>query len=122
MRRLAVALACLVPLGAALPAMAADALPDEVEYQLIYMREEEKLAHDVYLLFDGLYGGTTPGAQVFQRITLGRDVVAIGERRIVACGKWTVSRGRVSGIGPAVTRGRFNGCHEKLRQEKTLFK
>ena len=70
MRRLAVALACLVPLGAALPAMAADALPDEVEYQLIYMREEEKLAHDVYLLFDGLYGGTTPGAQVFQRITL----------------------------------------------------
>ena len=70
MRRLAVALACLVPLGAALPAVAADALPDEVEYQLIYMRQEEKLAHDVYLHFDGLYGGTAPGAQVFQRITL----------------------------------------------------
>jgi len=70
MRRLAVALACLVPLGAALPAMAADALPDEVEYTLIYMREEEKLAHDVYLHFDGLYGGKTPGAQVFQHITL----------------------------------------------------
>ena len=53
MRRLAVALACLVPLGAALPAMAADALPDEVAYTLNYMREEEKLARDVYLfLYD----------------------------------------------------------------------
>lgn len=70
MRRLAIALAFLLPLGAALPAMAADALPDEVEYQLIYMRQEEKLAHDVYLHFDGLYGGSAPGAQVFQRITL----------------------------------------------------
>ena len=70
MRRLAIALAFLLPLGAALPSMAADALPDEVEYQLIYMRQEEKLAHDVYLHFDGLYGGAAPGAQVFQRITL----------------------------------------------------
>ena len=70
MRRLAVVLACLLPIGAALPAMAADALPDEVEYALIYMRQEEKLAHDVYLHFDGLYGGTAPGAQIFQRIML----------------------------------------------------
>jgi hypothetical protein len=54
-------------IGAAMPVLAAD-LPQDVADTLLYMREEEKLAHDVYVHFAGLYVGVAPGAHVFDRI------------------------------------------------------
>ncbi len=51
------------------PLMAAEPPTDEVAAMLQYMRQEEKLAHDVYQLFGAMYEGLQPGAQIFDRIT-----------------------------------------------------
>ena len=40
----------------------------EVADMLQYMRQEEKLAHDVYQLFGAMYEGLQPGAKIFDRI------------------------------------------------------
>jgi len=67
MRKLLLTLICFGTIGAAMPVLAAD-LPQDVADTLLYMREEEKLARDVYVHFAGLYVGVTPGAHVFDRI------------------------------------------------------
>jgi hypothetical protein len=69
MRKLLVTFASLALLGLATPLMAADAPTDEVADMLAFMREEEKLAHDVYLLFSAMYAGEEGGAKIFARIT-----------------------------------------------------
>lgn len=46
-------------LGAALTALPVEILSAEEQATLIYMREEEKLAHDVYAQFNTLYSGST---------------------------------------------------------------
>jgi len=51
------------------PLMAAEPPTDEVAAMLQYMRQEEKLAHDVYQLFGAMYEGLQPGAKIFDRIT-----------------------------------------------------
>jgi hypothetical protein len=69
MRKLLVTFASLALLGLATPLMAAEAPTDEVADMLAFMREEEKLAHDVYLLFSAMYAGEEGGAKIFARIT-----------------------------------------------------
>jgi hypothetical protein len=69
MRRLLVTLASLALPGLATPLMAADVPTDEVAEMLAFMREEEKLAHDVYLLISAMYAGEEGGAKIFARIT-----------------------------------------------------
>lgn len=67
MKRILIA---LVALGAALgaaPVIAQDGFTPVAE-QLAYMREEEKLAYDVYMFLDGLYGAQAPGERIFARI------------------------------------------------------
>lgn len=67
MRKLLLTLICFGAIGAAMPVLAAD-LPQDVVDTLLYMREEEKLAHDVYVHFAGLYVGVAPGAHIFDRV------------------------------------------------------
>lgn len=67
MRKLLLTLICFGMAGAAMPVLAAD-LPQDVADTLLYMREEEKLARDVYAHFAGLYIGVAPGAHIFDRI------------------------------------------------------
>ena len=68
MRKLLLTFASLALLGLAAPLMAAEALTDEAAAMLAFMREEEKLAHDVYLLFSEMYAGEEAGAKIFARI------------------------------------------------------
>jgi hypothetical protein len=68
MRKMLLALACLGSMAAALP-VAAQSLAPGVAETMQYMREEEKLAHDVYLHFSGIYGGLAPGSKIFYHIT-----------------------------------------------------
>jgi hypothetical protein len=69
MKKLLFTLTALGALFLAAPVMAQVAIDPAVAERLAFMREEEKLAHDVYMLFDGLYGGGTPGSNIFARIT-----------------------------------------------------
>ena len=65
MKRLLLTFIGLCALAVAAPVMAAKkpvteaTVTNEVAAMLQFMREEEKLAHDVYALFDGIYGGDT---------------------------------------------------------------
>lgn len=68
MRKLLLTFASLVLLGIAAPLAAAEAPTDEVAAMLAFMREEEKLAHDVYLLFSEMYAGQEAGSKIFARI------------------------------------------------------
>jgi len=70
MKRLLTTVAILGAIGVVAPGLA-DSIPDEdqeVQDELVFMRQEEKLARDVYLYLDGLYGGEQPGAKIFARI------------------------------------------------------
>lgn len=60
-------------------ALAQDVIAPEVAQKLAFMREEEKLAQDVYMLFDTLYEVPAPGANVFRRIaeSEGRHAAAV---------------------------------------------
>ena len=68
MRKLLLLFASLVLLGVAAPLAAAEPPADEVAAMLAFMREEEKLAHDVYLLFSEMYAGQAAGSMIFARI------------------------------------------------------
>jgi len=68
MRKLLVTFASLVLLGIAAPLAAAEPPTDDVAAMLAFMREEEKLAHDVYLLFSEMYAGQEAGSKIFTRI------------------------------------------------------
>lgn len=68
MRKLLLAMALLTCLGAGAPLMAAEPVTDEVAATLQFMREEEKLAHDVYLLFSEMYAGQTAHSSIFANI------------------------------------------------------
>jgi hypothetical protein len=68
MRKILVTLACLGSIVLASPLAGAQSISEEAAASLAFMREEEKLAHDVYFLFDGLYGGLEPGSKVFAHI------------------------------------------------------
>ena len=70
MKRLLTTVAILGAIGVVAPGLA-DSIPDQdqdVQDMLVFMRQEEKLARDVYLYLDGLYGGNQPGAKIFARI------------------------------------------------------
>ena len=70
MKRLLTTVAILGAIGVVAPGLA-DSIPDadqDVQDMLVFMRQEEKLARDVYLYLDGLYGGGRPGTKVFARI------------------------------------------------------
>ena len=70
MNRLLTTVAILGAIGVVAPGLA-DSIPDQdqdVQDMLVFMRQEEKLARDVYLYLDGLYGGGRPGTKVFARI------------------------------------------------------
>ena len=71
MKRFVLPLAFLCAVVAGGPVLAAEPLDpeDPVAKTLQFMREEEKLAHDLYLLFSTLYPAEQPGANVFARIT-----------------------------------------------------
>lgn len=68
MRKLLLSLASLVLLGIAGPLAAVEPPTDEVAATITFMREEEKLAHDVYLLFSAMYAGQEAGSMIFTRI------------------------------------------------------
>jgi hypothetical protein len=68
MRKLLLTLASLVLFGIAAPLVAAEPPTDEVAAMMAFMREEEKLAHDVYLLFSEMYAGQEAGSKIFSRI------------------------------------------------------
>jgi len=68
MRRLFIALAAIGTVFLAAPVLAQVALTPEAAARLAFMREEEKLAHDVYALFAAQYDGNAPGAKIFGRI------------------------------------------------------
>jgi hypothetical protein len=70
MKRLLTTVAILGAIGVMAPGLA-DSIPDQdqdVQDMLVFMRQEEKLARDVYLYLDGLYGGGQPGTRIFARI------------------------------------------------------
>ena len=67
MRKLLFALA-LVTTIAAPSALAQVTIDPAVAAELAFMREEEKLAHDVYALFGLMYVDQHPGSNVFTRI------------------------------------------------------
>ena len=70
MKRLLPILAVVLALGAGGAAIAQEVLPPDVAAKLAFMREEEKLAHDVYVYFDAFYEVREPGANVFGRIAM----------------------------------------------------
>ena len=70
MRTMLHILAVLLAFGAGGAAVAQDVLPPEVAAQLTFMREEEKLAHDVYAYLDAFYEAREPGANIFGRIAM----------------------------------------------------
>jgi hypothetical protein len=71
MKRFVLPLAFLCAVVAGGPVLAAEPLDpeDPVAKTLQFMREEEKLAHDLYLLFSTSHSAEQPGANVFARIT-----------------------------------------------------
>lgn len=68
MRNLLVSLSLAVALLAPPAALSADALLPEAAQTLAYMVEEEKLAHDVYVLLGTLFAKQRPGQHIFDRI------------------------------------------------------
>jgi len=68
MKKLLFTLAIIGAVFLATPVMAQVAIDPDVAERLAFMREEEKLAHDVYALFAGLYDEGTPGSKIFARI------------------------------------------------------
>jgi hypothetical protein len=68
MKKLVLALALIGAIAAPPVVIAADVLTPEAADTLAFMREEEKLAHDVYALFETLYPASAPGANVFGRL------------------------------------------------------
>jgi hypothetical protein len=68
MKKLILALTVIGTAFLAAPVLAQVAIDPVVAEELSFMREEEKLAHDVYVLFDGLYGSGAPGSNIFARI------------------------------------------------------
>ena len=68
MRKLFIALTAIGTVFLAAPVLAQVALTPEAAARLAFMREEEKLAHDVYALFAAQYDGNAPGANIFGRI------------------------------------------------------
>ena len=67
MRKLLLVIPLLV-MGAVTPLMAAEPLTAEAAATLQFMREEEKLAHDVYLLFSEMYAGEASRSKIFAQI------------------------------------------------------
>lgn len=67
-------------LGAALAALPVEDLNQAEQDSLAYMREEEKLAHDVYVLFDGIYGGS---AKIFGNIAISETTHTEGVRQLL---------------------------------------
>jgi hypothetical protein len=68
MKKLFIALTAIGTVFLAAPVLAQVALTPEAAAGLAFMREEEKLAHDVYALFAAQYDGNAPGAKIFGRI------------------------------------------------------
>jgi hypothetical protein len=68
MRKLLLTFVSLILVGVAAPLAAAEPPTDEVAAVLAFMREEEKLAHDVYLLFSEIYAGQEAGSNITSRI------------------------------------------------------
>jgi len=68
MKKLLPVLAILLAIGASPVVSAQVAITPEAAAGLAFMREEEKLAHDVYAWFDALYAERELGANVFGRI------------------------------------------------------
>lgn len=58
----------LLVMGTVSPLMAAEPITAEVAAGLEFMREEEKLAHDVYAVFSGLYAGEASRSKIFAQI------------------------------------------------------
>jgi len=67
MRKLLLIIPLLV-MGAGTPLMAAEPLTDEAKAALEFMREEEKLAHDVYVVFSDMYAGVASRSKIFAQI------------------------------------------------------
>ena len=70
MRKMIHVLAVVLAFGAGGAAVAQDVLPPEVAAGLTFLREEEKLAHDVYAYLDAFYEVREPGANIFGRIAM----------------------------------------------------
>jgi hypothetical protein len=68
MKKLLPVLAVLLAIGASPVVSAQVAITPEAAAELAFMREEEKLAHDVYAWFDAFFAEREPGANVFGRI------------------------------------------------------
>ena len=68
MRNLLVSLSMAVALLAPPAALSADTLLSEAAQTLAYMVAEERLAHDVYVLFGTLFAKQRPGQHIFDRI------------------------------------------------------
>lgn len=68
MKRFLLPLVFLCAAVAGTPLLASAPLPADVADTLAYMREEEKLARDVYLYFAELFPGQKPGSNIFARI------------------------------------------------------
>jgi hypothetical protein len=58
----------LLVMGSASPPMAAEPLTAEVTTALEFMREEEKLAHDVYAVFSDMYAGEAARSKICAQI------------------------------------------------------
>jgi hypothetical protein len=68
MKRLLPVLALLLAVGASPVVSAQVVIAPDVAEKLAFIREQEKLAHDVYAYFDAFYETREPGANVFGRI------------------------------------------------------
>jgi hypothetical protein len=68
MKKLLFTLAIIGTVFLATPVMAQVAIDPVVAERLAFMREEEKLARDVYALFALQYETTAPGSKIFSRI------------------------------------------------------
>jgi len=69
MKRFLLPLAVLLSVVAGGSVLAVDPLPELVAQTLQDVREQEKLSHDVYLYFSGLYVDQRPGQNIFARVT-----------------------------------------------------
>ena len=67
MRKLLLLIPLLV-MGAGTPLMAAEPITEDVAATLQFMREEEKLAHDVYVVFSEMYAGEASRSKIFAQI------------------------------------------------------
>ena len=68
MKKLLPVLAVMLAIGASPVVNAQVAITPEAAARLAYLREEEKLAHDVYAWFDAFYEVREPGANIFGRV------------------------------------------------------